>query len=222
MTAPATGGTDRARDAARVSAKIGLYIAAVTFAGVALSVATGRSPALFLVESPALGFAIYFAAAFLLLITGAVRVDGRQMLVNPWFAWMAIGAIVVFLVTLMILGHPVIMPPHVVEWSVAAAVGWVVLVVMVWAIARAFGHRLVAPVAGTPPQVGVDLAHPRAGVQRNEDRFVGGALLFMAVMVIGSTIWTSGPWHSTQTRLVLLSAVAGWWGITKLTRASRD
>ena len=222
MTAPAARATDRIRDAARVSAKIGLYIAGVTLAGVTVSVVTGKSPALYLIASPALGFAIYFAGAFLLMITGAVRVDGRQMLVNPWFAWMAIGAIVVFFVTLMTLGHPVIPPPHFVEWSAAAASGWVGLVAIVWAFARAFGHRPGAPVAGTSPHVGVDLTHPRAGVQRREDRFVGGALLFMAVVVIGSTIWTSGPWRSTQTKLVLLSAAAGWWGITKLNRASRD
>ena len=222
MTTPTAGATDRIRDAARVSAKIGLYIAGVTFGGVAASVVAGKAPALYLVGSPALGFAIYFAGAFLLLITGAVRVDGRQMLVNPWFGWMAIGAIVVFFVTLMTLGHPVIPPPHFVEWSAAAAAGWVGLVVIVWAFARAFGHRPVAPVAGTSPRIGVDLVHPRTGVQRGEDRFVGGALLFMAVIVIGSTIWTSGPWRSTETKLLLLSAAAGWWGITKLTRASRD
>ena len=221
MTTTETKATDRVRDAARVSAKIGAYIAFVTFAGVAVSFARGKAPALYLIESPAAGFGIYFMAAFILQITGAVRHEGRQLLVNPWFAWMVIGAVVVFIVTLLILGHPVIMPPHVVERSAVAAAGWVGAVLLVWAVWRALGHRPAGPVAEFSPHLkGANLAHASEVSQRS-DRFLGGALLFISLISIGIALGSSGPWKSTQTEFVLLGVVLAWQGLTKL-RASRD
>jgi hypothetical protein len=210
----------RVRDAARVSAKIGAYIAFVTFTGVVVSFATGKAPALYLIESPAAGFGIYFVAAFILQISGAVRHDGRQLLVNPWFAWTVIGAFVVFIVTLLILGHPVIMPPHILEWSAVAAAGWVGAVVLVWAAARALGHRPATIVAATSPHLeGANFADASA-VSPRSGRFLGSALLFIAVICIGIALGTSGPWKSTQTKFVLLGVITAWQGITKL--RSRD
>jgi hypothetical protein len=154
-------------------------------------------------------------------ITGAVRRDGSQLMVNPWFAWMLIGGIVSFLVALMIRGHA-LNHPDILEVATAAAGGWIGAVILVWIAVRVFGQRSLGAVGGAPVSVqGGHFVSGSSDLQRSR-LFLGGGILFAAGILIGGAFGSRGSWTSTDTTLVLVGAGAVWQGIAMLGRASRD
>lgn len=109
-------------------------MAAVAFVRVLAAFVQGKAPALFLLESRALGFGVFFAAAFLLQVTGAVKRDGVQVIVNPWFAWIVIGGVVCFLVGLLARSQSLAADAPRIGFLSAGA--WVGGVLLVWLTAK--------------------------------------------------------------------------------------
>ena len=102
----------------------------------AVAIAAGASVR-WLIEAPAITLAIYFTLAFVLQMLGAVSRDPEnhlQLDVNPWFAWLLCGGLVVFFVGLLAAGHQ--------EGAVALRTGalsaavWVFGVALVWATSK--------------------------------------------------------------------------------------
>src|ERR1043166_8153369 len=93
------------RDAVRSAAIVGAIVAALSFSRALARVARGTAPGIMLLEAPSLGFAVFFVAILMLQLTGAVRRDGFEFTVSPWFAVAAIGALVAFFVGALAHGH---------------------------------------------------------------------------------------------------------------------
>src|SRR5262249_40796826 len=127
---------ERARASWPRAARVGLYVAGVTFLRAAFALLSVNGRPIFLIVSPALAFVIFTSAMYLLLISGAVKHDHLEFIVSPWFAWGAIGAFVSFIVVLISYGHSEF-HPHILEYATLGAAGWVVSVTLVWLTGRA-------------------------------------------------------------------------------------
>jgi len=122
--------------------RFALLFAGLSFLRALVGTIIHQLPLLVIVEAPLLAFAIFFAFALLLQVSGAVsrNPDNHlQLDVNPWFTWLLCGGLIAFFVGLLASGHE--------EGSVAVRRGeisaaiWIVGVVLAWTANRLFVRR---------------------------------------------------------------------------------
>jgi hypothetical protein len=141
QSSPRAAGTDL-RAAAQAAYRFALFFAGASFVRAAAGIAFGKLPVRWIMEGPVITLGIFFTGTFVLQVVGAVsrNPDNHlQLDVNPWFAWLLCGGLVVFFIGLLSSGHE--------EGGVAlrrggiSTVVWAGLIAIAWLGGKLFVRR---------------------------------------------------------------------------------